>query len=76
MAGVGIYADVTSHSISVPFSGIAVGASWMGAVLTVSQKRAKMKDDLEDIPMAFLLYVVFGILLLVAGGLIVIIRMF
>ena len=47
-----------------------------GAVLIASQKGAKMKDDLEDIPMAYLLYVVFGILLLLAGGLIFIIRMF
>ena len=35
-----------------------------------------MKDNPEDIPMAYLLYVVLGILLLVAGAVIFIIRMF
>jgi len=35
-----------------------------------------MKDDPEDIPVAYLLYVVLGILLLVAGAAIFIIRMF
>jgi hypothetical protein len=47
-----------------------------GAVLTVSQKGAKMRDDSEDIPMAYLLYVVLGILLVVAGAAIFIIRSF
>ena len=47
-----------------------------GAVLTVSQKGAKMRDDPEDIPMAYLLYVVLGILLVVAGAAIFIIRGF
>lgn len=35
-----------------------------------------MKDDLEDIPMAYLLYVVLGLLLLAATAAIFIIRMF
>jgi len=35
-----------------------------------------MKDDLEEIPMAYLLYVVGGILLVTAGAVIFIIRMF
>ena len=35
-----------------------------------------MKDNPEDIPMAYLLYVVLGLLLLVAGAAIVIVRMF
>jgi hypothetical protein len=35
-----------------------------------------MSDDTEDIPMAYLLYVVLGILLVVAGAVIFIIRMF
>ena len=35
-----------------------------------------MKEDLEDIPMAYLLYVVLGILLLVAGAVVFIVRMF
>jgi len=35
-----------------------------------------MKDDLEDIPVTYLLYVVLGILLLVAGAVIFISRMF
>jgi hypothetical protein len=75
MAGVGIYADVTGHSTSVPFSGIAVGArGWSSP--DREQKGAKMKDDPDDIPMAYLLYVVLGILLLVAGAIIFIIRMF
>jgi hypothetical protein len=39
-------------------------------------KGAKMKDNPEDIPMAYLLYVVLGLLLLVAGAAIVIVRMF
>jgi len=34
-----------------------------------------MKDNPEDIPMAYLLYVVLGLLLLVAGAAIFIIRM-
>ena len=48
MAGVGIYAGLTGHSTSVPFHGIAVGASWMEQS-DREQKGAKMKDDLEDI---------------------------
>jgi hypothetical protein len=47
-----------------------------GGVPIVSNKGAKMKDDPEDIPMAYLLYVVLGLLLLVAGAAIFIIRMF
>jgi hypothetical protein len=39
-------------------------------------KGAKMRDDPEDIPMAYLLYVVLGILLVVAGAAIFIIRSF
>jgi hypothetical protein len=35
-----------------------------------------MNDDSEDIPMAYLLFVVLGILLVAAGALIFIIRMF
>ena len=35
-----------------------------------------MKDDLEDIPVAYLLYVGLGILMLVAGAVIFIVRMF
>jgi hypothetical protein len=35
-----------------------------------------MKDDLEDIPVVYLLRVVLGILVLVAGAVIFIIRMF
>jgi hypothetical protein len=40
------------------------------------QKGTKMKDDPNDIPMVYLLYVVLGILVLVAGSVIFIIRMF
>ena len=40
------------------------------------QKGAKMKDDFEDIPMAYLLYVVLWILLATAGAVIVGIRIF
>jgi hypothetical protein len=46
-----------------------------GSVLTVSKKGAKMKDKPEDIPIVYLLYLVLGILLLVAGAVIFIIRM-
>jgi hypothetical protein len=35
-----------------------------------------MKDNPEDIPIAYLLYVVLGILLLVAGAVIFIVRTF
>jgi hypothetical protein len=59
----------------VPFSGIAVAASWMGKS-DREPKGAKMNDDSEDIPMAYLLYVVLGILLVAAGTLLFIIRMF
>jgi len=76
MAGVGIYADITVHSASVPLFGSAAGALWMEAFLTSEQKGANMKDDLEDIPVTYLLYVVLGILLLVAGAVIFISRMF
>jgi hypothetical protein len=47
-----------------------------GAVPIVNKKGAKMKDNPEDIPMAYLLYVVLGLLLLVAGAVIFIIRIF
>jgi hypothetical protein len=76
MAGVGVYAYVTGHSASVSFYGIAVGASWMEQSQSWARKGAKMKDDLEEIPMAYLLYVVGGILLVTAGAVIFIIRMF
>ncbi len=35
-----------------------------------------MKDDPEDIPVVYLLYVVLGILVLLAGAIIFIVRMF
>ena len=35
-----------------------------------------MKDNPEDIPMAYLLYVILGILLLVAGAVIFVTRLF
>jgi hypothetical protein len=47
-----------------------------GAVPIMSKKGAKMKDDLDDVPLAYLLYVVLGILLVAVGAVIVIIRMF
>ena len=75
MAAVGIYAGLTGHSTSMSFYGIAVGASWMEQSYC-AQKGAKMKDDPEDIPMAYLLYVILGLMLLVAGAVIFIIRMF
>jgi hypothetical protein len=40
------------------------------------QKGAKVRDDPEDIPMVYLLYVVLGIFLLVVGAAIFIVRMF
>jgi hypothetical protein len=47
-----------------------------GAVPIMSKKGAKMKDDIEDIPMAYLLYVLLGLLLLMVAGVIFIFRMF
>ena len=38
--------------------------------------KTKMKDDLEDIPMAYLWYVVFAILAIVATAVAVVIRLF
>ena len=38
--------------------------------------KTKMKDDLEDIPMAYLWYVVFVILAIVATAVAVVIRLF
>jgi hypothetical protein len=38
--------------------------------------KAKMKDDLEDIPMAYLWYVVFAIMAIVATAVAVVIRLF
>jgi hypothetical protein len=63
MPNVGIYADVTGHSTSVPFYGIALGCVMDGAVPIVRKEGAKMKDGPENIPRAYLLYVVIGILL-------------
>jgi hypothetical protein len=75
MARASIYAGVTGHSTSVPFYGIDVGASWMEQSYR-EQKGAEMKDGPEDIPIAYLLYVVLGILLLAVGAVIFTIRMF
>jgi hypothetical protein len=41
MAGVDLCADVADHGTSVPFSGMAVDASWMGQSQTVSQKERR-----------------------------------
>jgi hypothetical protein len=38
--------------------------------------KAKMKDDLEDIPMAYLWYVVLAIMAIVATAIAVVIRLF
>jgi hypothetical protein len=38
--------------------------------------KAKMKDDLEDIPMAYLWYVVLAIMAIVATAVAVVIRLF
>ena len=38
--------------------------------------KTKMKDDLEDIPMAYLWYVVLAIMAIVATAVIVVIRLF
>jgi hypothetical protein len=43
--------------------------------MVTSGKEAKMRDDPDDIPMAYLLYVVLGILMLVAGAVIFIMPM-
>ena len=48
----------------------------MDGAVPIMGKGAKMKDDPEDIPVAYLLYVVLGILLVVAGAVIFIVRMF
>jgi hypothetical protein len=47
-----------------------------GAVLPVSQEGANMKNDPEDISIAYLLYVVPGIVLLAVDPLILVIRKF
>lgn len=47
-----------------------------GWAVPIMGKGAKRKEDLEDIPIAYLLYVVLGILLLVAGAVVFIVRMF
>lgn len=44
--------------------------------LRVETERATMKDDLDDVPMAYLLYVLLAIVAIVAAAAIVIIRMF
>jgi hypothetical protein len=38
--------------------------------------KTKMKDDLEDIPMAYLWYVVLAIMAIVATAVVVVIRLF
>jgi len=38
--------------------------------------KTKMKDDLEDIPMAYLWYVVLAIMAIVAAAMVVVIRLF
>ncbi len=38
--------------------------------------KTKMKDDLEDIPMAYLWYVVFAIIVMVATAVAVVMRLF
>ena len=38
--------------------------------------KTKMKDDLEDIPMAYVWYVVLGIIAIVAVAVVVVIRLF
>jgi len=38
--------------------------------------KTKMKDDLEDIPMAYLWYVVLAIMAIVATAMVVVIRLF
>jgi hypothetical protein len=40
------------------------------------RKETKMRDDPEDIPMVYLLYVVLGIVMLTAGAVTFIIRTF
>ncbi len=47
-----------------------------GVAPIASKKGAQMKDDPEDIPVVYLLYVVLGILVLLAGAIIFIVRMF
>ena len=38
--------------------------------------KTKMKDDLEDVPMAYLWYVLFAIVAIVATAVVVVIRLF
>ncbi len=38
--------------------------------------KAKVQDDVEDIPMAYLWYVVFTIMAIVAAAVVVVVRMF
>ena len=44
--------------------------------MITSRKEAKMRDDPEDIPMVYLLYVILSIFVMVAGAAIFVIRMF
>ncbi|HEX3966429.1 MAG TPA: hypothetical protein VHW70_00560 [Edaphobacter sp.] len=38
--------------------------------------KAKVKDDVEDIPMAYLWYVIFTIMVIAAAAVVVVLRMF
>jgi hypothetical protein len=76
MAWFGIYAGVTAHSTSVPSYGRAVGASWMEQSRSRATKGAKMKDNPEDVPMVYVLYVLIGILASAAGAALFIVRLF
>jgi hypothetical protein len=45
-------------------------------VSTCNGEGAKMKDDLEDIPVAYLWYVVLALIAIVAGAVAAVIRLF
>ena len=73
VVGIGLCAGATVHSRSVSLDRITTRASWMEASVN---KKEEMNADVDDIPMVYLLYVVLGIVVLVAGALGVSIRMF
>jgi hypothetical protein len=75
VARLGILADPAGHSTFLSSYRIAVGASWMERS-TREQKGAKMKNEPEDIPAAYLLYMLLGILLVTAGAVLYIVRLF
>lgn len=84
MAGDGVCRDIANHRSRMSRYGVSARTPWVGPVLTPLCEHpvcangyggSSMKNDVEDIPMIYLVYVLLAIAVIVGIAAIVIVRL-